>query len=58
MAGSWSETCQSELRSRIGLHVALIADYYGIEVEDELAEIFPPAIEDDASFLPGFDEPE
>ena len=29
-----------ELRSRVGLHVALIADHYGIEVEDEQRRFF------------------
>ena len=46
-----------ELRSRVGLHVALIADQYEINVEDALAEILPPPL-DDPSFVPGFEEPE
>jgi len=44
-----------ELRSRVGLQVALIADRYEIDVEEELAEILPPPL-DDPSFLPGFGE--
>ena len=47
-----------ELRSRVGLQVALIANHYGIEVEDELADILPPLIDDDPSIVPGFEEPE
>lgn len=45
-----------ELRSRIGLHVALIAYHYGIEVEDELAQILPPPLDDDPSFESGFED--
>jgi hypothetical protein len=30
-----------ELRGRVGLHVALISYYYGLEVEDDLAAILP-----------------
>jgi len=47
-----------ELRSRVGLQIALIADQYGIEVEDSLAQILPPAVDDDPSFIPGFEKPE
>lgn len=47
-----------ELRSRIGLHIALIADHYNIEVEEKLAEILPPDIEDDLLFPPRFGEPD
>jgi hypothetical protein len=48
-----------ELRSLVGLHVAVIADQYGIEVEPDLAQILPPDvwIDDDPSFLPGFEDP-
>jgi hypothetical protein len=45
-----------ELRSRVGLHVALISGQYGIEVEPGLAQILPPEVEDDPSFLPGFED--
>lgn len=47
-----------ELQTLIGLHVAVIADQYGIEVEDDLARILPPTEhgDDDLSFIPGFDE--
>jgi hypothetical protein len=44
-----------ELRSRVGLQIALIADQYGIEVEDDLAQILPPAQDDDPSFALGFE---
>jgi hypothetical protein len=44
-----------ELRSRVGLQVAVIADQYDIEVEDGLAQILPPAVDDDPSFRPGFE---
>jgi hypothetical protein len=48
-----------ELRSLVGLHVAVIADQYGIEVEPDLAQILPADvwIDDDPSFLPGFEDP-
>jgi hypothetical protein len=44
-----------ELRSRVGVQVALIAYYYDIEVEDELAQILPPPLDDDPSIVPGFE---
>lgn len=46
-----------KLRSLVGLHLALIAGHYGIEIEDGLAQILPPAVteHDDLSFIPGFD---
>jgi Family of unknown function (DUF6650) len=47
-----------ELRSFVGLQVALIAHHYDIEVEDELAQILPPALDDDPSIVPGFEEVE
>jgi hypothetical protein len=47
-----------QLRSLVGLHVALIAQHYDIEVEDELAQILPPALDDDPSIVPGFEEVE
>lgn len=45
-----------ELRSLIGLHLAVIAEQYGIDIEDELAQILPPdiAVDRDLSFIPGF----
>ena len=45
-----------ELRSRVGLHVALIAYHYGIQVEDELQQILPPVEEDDPSIVLGFED--
>jgi len=45
-----------EPRSLVGLHVALISGQYGIEVEPGLAQILPPEVEDDPSFLPGFED--
>lgn len=47
-----------ELRSLIGLHLAVIADQYGIDMEDELEQILPPdiAVDRDLSFIPGFNK--
>jgi hypothetical protein len=47
-----------ELRSLVGLHLAVITDQYDIEIEDDLAQILPPDIasDNDISFIPGFDE--
>lgn len=45
-----------ELRSRVGQQVALIAYHYGVEVEGELAQILPPPLDDDPSFVPGFED--
>lgn len=47
-----------ELHSLVGLHLAVIADQYGVEVEDDLAQILPPDTfaDDDLSFVPGFDQ--
>jgi hypothetical protein len=45
-----------ELRSRVGLQAALIAYHYDIEVEDDLAQILPPPLDDDPSFVPGFED--
>jgi hypothetical protein len=36
-----------DLRTQVGLHVALIAYHYDIEIEDELASILPAAESDD-----------
>jgi hypothetical protein len=47
-----------ELRALVGLHLAVIAGQYGIKVEDELAQILPPAVapNDSLSFAPSFEE--
>ena len=45
-----------ELRSRVGMQVALIADKYSIEVEPDLAQILPPPPDNDPSFIPGFED--
>jgi hypothetical protein len=47
-----------ELRSLVGVHLAMIAGQYGIEVEPGLAQILPPdaLADDDPSFVPGFDD--
>lgn len=47
-----------ELRSLVGLHLAVVADQYGIDIEDDLAQILPPdiAADRDLSFIPGFGE--
>jgi hypothetical protein len=47
-----------ELRSLIGLHVAVIADQYGIEVEPDLKQIFPPDIsaDNDRAIIPGWED--
>jgi len=42
-----------KLRSRVGLQLALIADQYDLDVDDDLAQILP-SLGDDISFLPGF----
>lgn len=46
-----------ELRTLVGLHLAVIADQYAIEVESGLKQIFPPEIvaDDDPPLLPGWD---
>jgi hypothetical protein len=43
----------------VGLHLAVIADEYDIEIEPDLAQILPPGASAgaDPSFLPGWDEP-
>jgi hypothetical protein len=52
-------TAVENLRALIGLHLAVIAGEYGIEIEPDLAQILPPdaSADDDQSFLPGWDEP-
>ena len=51
-------TALENLRALVGLHLALIADKYNIEIEPDLAQILPPdaSADDDPSFLPGWDE--
>jgi len=47
-----------DLRTLVGLHVALIATGYDIEVEPQLAAIMPPPpddTDDDPGWLPGFE---
>jgi hypothetical protein len=48
-----------ELRSLIGLHLAVIADQYGIEIEPGLAQILPPDVsaDNDPAILPGWEDP-
>jgi hypothetical protein len=50
--GSWQEwefsLALGELRGVVGIHVALIAAAYGIDVEEPLASILPVADSDDA----------
>lgn len=43
-----------ELRSLVGIQVALLADHYKLEVEAGLLSIFPPSDEQDLSWVPGF----
>jgi len=43
-----------DLRTSIGLQIALIAEKFDLPVEEDLARILPP-VEDDPSFIPGFD---
>ncbi|HET9893576.1 MAG TPA: DUF6650 family protein [Streptosporangiaceae bacterium] len=44
-----------ELRSLVGMHLAVIADQHGIDIEPDLAQILPPDIasDNDLSFIPG-----
>jgi hypothetical protein len=44
-----------ELRSLVGIQVALLADKYKLEVEESLLSIFPPSGEQNLSWVPGFD---
>ncbi len=43
-----------DLRSLVGIQVALLADRYGLKVEEDLHTIFPPPDDPDLSWLPGF----
>jgi hypothetical protein len=47
-----------ELRSRVGLHLAVIADQYDIEVEPDLAQILPPDVfvDNGPSIIPGWED--
>lgn len=44
-----------DLRTAVGLQIALLADKFDVAIDDELACIVPP-IDDDASWIPGFDQ--
>jgi hypothetical protein len=43
-----------ELRSLVGIQVALLVDRYNLEVEEGLLSIFPPSDDQDLSWVPGF----
>ncbi|MFG3419779.1 DUF6650 family protein [Micromonospora sp. NPDC048063] len=46
------------LRSMMGIHIAILAQAYDLEVDEELASILPPQPQDDdgdLGWLPGFD---
>jgi hypothetical protein len=43
-----------ELRSLMGIQIALVVSRYDLEIEEELASIFPPTDDEDLSWLPGF----
>jgi hypothetical protein len=45
-----------DLRTVIGYAVAALADQFDLPVEDDLAQILPPADDDDPSWLPGFED--
>jgi hypothetical protein len=45
-----------DLRSLMGVQVALIADQFSLEVEEDLLRILPPVDEADPSFVPGFEK--
>lgn len=44
MASTWSRLGQ--LRSLVGVHIARLCTIYGVEVEEQLLSIFPPADQD------------
>jgi hypothetical protein len=48
----------SNLRTLVGLHLQVIAEKYGIDIEPELAHILPPDIsfDNDLSILPGWED--
>ncbi|GIF53475.1 hypothetical protein DFJ67_1176 [Asanoa ferruginea] len=43
-----------DLRTSIGVQIALIAEQFGLSVDEYLATILPPSDDDDASWVPGF----
>lgn len=45
-----------ELRSLVGIQLALLVDHYKFKVEENLLSIFPPSDEQDLSWIPGFQE--
>jgi hypothetical protein len=47
-----------ELHTLVGLQLAVIANQYGIEIEDDLARILPPDVSDDndPSIIPGWED--
>jgi hypothetical protein len=47
-----------ELRSLVGIQVALLVDQYKLEVEKDLLSIFPPSDDQDLSWVPGFERDE
>ena len=50
--GSWTFLAAlGDLRTTIGLHVALIAVRNGLDVEDDLAAILPGELDDDGAVL-------
>jgi len=48
-----------ELHTLVGLHLAVIADQYGLEVEEDLRQILPPdvSVDNDPSIIPGWEDP-
>jgi hypothetical protein len=48
-----------ELHTLVGLHLAVIANQYDLEVEDDLAQILPPDVsaDNDPSIIPGLEDP-
>lgn len=45
-----------ELRSLVGIQLALLVDRYKFKVEEDLLSIFPPSDDQDLSWVPGFQE--
>lgn len=43
-----------ELRSLVGIQLALLVDRYKFKVEEDLLSIFPPSDDQDLAWLPGF----
>ena len=44
-----------ELRTLVGIQLAILVSRYDLEIEEELASIFPPTDRDDISWVPGFE---